>query len=221
MLFRSSVADAPCAYLSDAQGWLATFVMDEGVRADAATAVADLRAMGLQVHLLSGDKVGAVQRVAQQLGITQVVSEAGPERKLEVVAALQAQGAQIAMVGDGMNDGPVLARAQVSFALGHGAPLTQSQSDLVVQSGRLSELVQTIGQARRTMRILKQNLVFSASYNGSMVPLAIAGFVPPWLAGLGMALSSFVVIGNALRLSRLPDFPAPDPALLPVAAFTS
>ena len=215
-----SVADAPCAYLSDAQGWLATFVMDEGVRADAATAVADLRAMGLQVHLLSGDKVGAVQRVAQQLGITQVVSEAGPERKLEVVAALQAQGAQIAMVGDGMNDGPVLARAQVSFALGHGAPLTQSQSDLVVQSGRLSELVQTIGQARRTMRILKQNLVFSASYNGSMVPLAIAGFVPPWLAGLGMALSSFVVIGNALRLSRLPDFPAPDPALLPVAAFT-
>jgi len=214
-----SVADAPCAYLSDEQGWLATFVMDEGVRADAAAAVADLRAMGLQVHLLSGDKIGAVQRVAQQLGITQVVSEASPERKLEVVAALQAQGAQIAMVGDGMNDGPVLARAQVSFALGHGAPLTQSQSDLVVQSGRLSELVQTIGQARRTMRIIKQNLVFSASYNGSMVPLAIAGFVPPWLAGLGMALSSFVVIGNAMRLSRLPDFPAPDPALLPTAAY--
>ncbi|MCM2479620.1 heavy metal translocating P-type ATPase [Serpentinimonas maccroryi] len=207
-----STADSPCAYLCDEHGWVATFVMDEGVRADAPAAVAELRAMGFSVHLLSGDRIGAVQRVAQQLGIEQVVAGASPERKLEVVAALQQQGAQIAMVGDGMNDGPVLARAQVSFALGHGAPLTQSQSDFVVQSGRLSELVQTVRQARRTLRILKQNLCWAGGYNASMVPLAIAGYVPPWLAGLGMALSSFVVIGNAMRLSRLPDMPVPDPA---------
>lgn len=207
-----SASDSPCAYLSDEHGWVATFVMDEGVRADAPAAVAELRAMGFSVHLLSGDRIGAVQRVAQQLGIEQVVAGASPERKLEVVAALQQQGAQIAMVGDGMNDGPVLARAQVSFALGHGAPLTQSQSDFVVQSGRLSELVQTVRQARRTLRILKQNLCWAGGYNASMVPLAIAGYVPPWLAGLGMALSSFVVIGNAMRLSSLPDMPVPEPA---------
>jgi len=207
-----SVFDAPCAYLRDEHGWVATFVMDEGVRADAPAAVAKLREMGFSVHLLSGDRLGAVQRVAQQLGIEQVVAGASPERKLEVVAALQQQGAQIAMVGDGMNDGPVLARAQVSFALGHGAPLTQSQSDFVVQSGRLSELVQTVRVARRTLRILKQNLCWAGGYNASMVPLAIAGYVPPWLAGLGMALSSFLVIGNAMRLSRLPDMPVPDPA---------
>jgi len=182
------------------------------VRADAPAAVAELREMGFAVHLLSGDRLGAVQRVAQQLGIDQVVAGASPERKLEVVAALQQQGAQIAMVGDGMNDGPVLARAQVSFALGHGAPLTQSQSDFVVQSGRLSELVQTVRQARRTLRILKQNLCWAGGYNASMVPLAIAGYVPPWLAGLGMALSSFLVIGNAMRLSRLPGMPVPEPA---------
>ncbi len=207
-----SVADSPCAYLCDEHGWVATFVMDEGVRADAPAAVAELREMGFAVHLLSGDRLGAVQRVAQQLGIEQVVAGASPERKLEVVAALQQQGAQIAMVGDGMNDGPVLARAQVSFALGHGAPLTQSQSDFVVQSGRLSELVQTVRQARRTLRILKQNLCWAGGYNASMVPLAIAGYVPPWLAGLGMALSSFLVIGNAMRLSSLPGMPVPDPA---------
>jgi len=207
-----SVADAPCAFLCDEHGWAATFVMDEGVRADAPAAVAELREMGFAVHLLSGDRLGAVQRVAQQLGIEQVVAGASPERKLEVVAALQQQGAQIAMVGDGMNDGPVLARAQVSFALGHGAPLTQSQSDFVVQSGRLSELVQTVRQARRTLRILKQNLCWAGGYNASMVPLAIAGYVPPWLAGLGMALSSFLVIGNAMRLSRLPGMPVPEPA---------
>lgn len=197
-----TVADTPCAYLADEYGWLATFVLDEGVREDAASALQRLRAMGLRVRLLSGDKEAAVQRVANRLGLSDVVAGASPEQKLAQVVAWQQQGARLVMVGDGLNDGPVLARADSSFALGHGAPLTQAQSDFVVQSGRLSEVVHALGLARRTMQVVRQNLVWAAVYNVVAVPLALVGWMPPWLAGLGMAVSSFWVIGNAMRLAR-------------------
>jgi Cu2+-exporting ATPase len=195
--------DAPCAYLADAQGWVATFIMDEDVRDDAASTLARLHSMGLRTHVLSGDREAAVQRVARQVGVQQATAQASPEGKLQVVSNLQAQGHHIAMVGDGLNDGPVLARAHVSFALGHGAPLTQSQSDFVVQSGRLSEVADTLAHARRTMGIVRQNLVWAASYNAVSIPMALVGWMPPWAAGLGMALSSFMVIGNAMRLSNM------------------
>lgn len=197
-----SVAGTPCAYLADGQGWVATFVMDEGVRDDAVQAVQALHAMGVQTRLLSGDRPGATARVATQVGIGDVVAGASPERKLQEVSAWQAQGRRLAMVGDGLNDGPVLARADVSFALGHGAPLTQAQSDFVIQSGRLSDIVDTIRLARRTLAIVRQNLWWAAGYNAISVPLALVGWMPPWLAGLGMAASSLLVIGNAMRLSQ-------------------
>ncbi len=127
-----SVPDMPCAYLADDAGWVATFVLDEGVRADARAAVERLRALGLRVWLLSGDRLGAVQRVARPLGIEHVVAGASPEDKLAAVQRWQAEGHRVAMVGDGMNDAPVLARADVSFALGHRAPLTQTRADFVV-----------------------------------------------------------------------------------------
>ena len=196
------MADTPCAYLADEHGWLATFVLDEGVREDAASALQHLRAMGLQVRLLSGDKPAAVQRVAKRLGLAEVVAGASPEQKLAQVVQWQQAGARLVMVGDGLNDGPVLARADSSFALGHGAPLTQAQSDFVVQSGRLSDVVQALVLARRTMAVVRQNLVWAAVYNLVAVPLALVGWMPPWLAGLGMAVSSFWVIGNAMRLAR-------------------
>lgn len=197
----------PCAYLADEDGWLATFVLDEGIREDALEAVRRLQAEGLRTRLLSGDRRQAAERVARQLGIPDVVAEASPERKLAEVVALQEQGARLVMVGDGLNDGPVLARADSSFALGHGAPLTQAQSDFVVQSGRLLEVVETLLLARRTMAIVRQNLWWAAAYNAVCVPLALVGLMPPWLAGLGMAASSLLVIGNAMRLTRA--WPAP------------
>lgn len=200
--WASAAQDAPCAHLADEAGWVATFVMDEGVRDDARSALDALRAVGLRIRLLSGDRQAAVERVARQLGITDVVAEASPEHKLREVEILQAQGARLVMVGDGLNDGPVLARADASFALGHGAPLTQAQADFVVQSGRLDEIVQTVSLARRTMTVVRQNLAWAAGYNAVCVPLALVGWMPPWLAGLGMAASSLWVIGNALRLSR-------------------
>ncbi|MEY5098567.1 MAG: hypothetical protein RJA36_1286 [Pseudomonadota bacterium] len=199
-----AVPDAPCAYLCDASGWLATFVLDEGVREEAAAVLASLRAMDLRLRLLSGDRAEAAARVARQLGITDVVAQASPERKLAEVLALQLQGTKLAMVGDGLNDGPVLARADCSFALGHGAALTQAQSDFVVQGGQLTELAGAIALARKTMAVVRQNLWWATFYNLVSVPLALAGWMPPWLAGLGMAASSLLVIGNAMRLAHMP-----------------
>lgn len=214
-----SLADTPCTHLVDAQGWLATFVMDEGVREDAAEAISTLHALGFKTLLLSGDRLGAAQRVATQVGIATVVAEASPERKLEEVVALQQQGRHVAMVGDGINDGPVLARSDVAFALGHGAPLTQTQSDFVVQSGRLSEVLHTVLHARKTMAVCRQNLWWAGSYNAISVPMAIVGWMPPWAAGLGMALSSFLVIGNAMRLGSMDTYTdIPDSSTLPVSA---
>lgn len=194
--------DAPRVWLCDQEGWLATFVLEEGLRDDAQAAVAELRRMGVQTWLLSGDRDSAARRVGQAVGVDHVISGASPERKLAEVTALQAQGLRLAMVGDGLNDGPVLARANTSFALGHAAPLAQAQSDFVIQGGQVMDVVLSLVQARATLRNVRQNLGWAALYNAVSIPLALLGVMPPWLAGLGMAASSLLVIGNALRLSR-------------------
>jgi Cu2+-exporting ATPase len=192
----------PAVHLSDARGWIASFVLQESLRDDAVAAVAALRALGVRTWLLSGDRETAARQVAQVVGVDHVIAGASPEQKLAEIAALQARGLKVAMVGDGLNDGPVLARADTSFALGHAAPLAQSQSDFIVQGGQVMDVVNTLTQARATLRTVRQNLAWAAAYNVVSVPLALAGYMPPWLAGLGMAASSLLVIGNALRLAR-------------------
>ncbi len=192
---------APCAYLADGQGWIATFVLSEALREDAIAAVASLRALGIQTWLLSGDRDKAAREVGERVGVDHVIAGASPEQKLGEVARLQSEGLQVAMVGDGLNDGPVLARADTSFALGHAAPLAQAQADYVIQSGQVLDVVRTLHLARATMRTVRQNLLWAALYNLTAVPLALVGWMPPWLAGLGMALSSLLVIANALRLA--------------------
>ena len=201
-------SDGPRAYLSDEQGWLATFELEEQLREDAITAVSALRQQGIRTLLLSGDREGAARLVAGDLGIHEVIAGATPEHKLAEVVRLQQNGRTLAMVGDGLNDGPVLARANTSFALGHAAALAQAQSDYVIQGGRLMDVVDTLQQARDTMRIVRQNLIWAAVYNAISIPLAMVGWMPPWLAGLGMAGSSFLVIANAARLARQPGHAA-------------
>jgi len=195
--------ESPRVHLADEKGWLATFELEESLRGDAVEAVMALKAAGVTTWLLSGDLPQAAHRVASLVGVDHVVSGATPEQKLQQIARLQEQGFKVAMVGDGVNDGPVLARSDASFALGTAAPLAQANSDFVIQGGRLKDVVSALGQARSTMRVVHQNLAWAAAYNAVSVPLALLGYMPPWAAGLGMAISSFWVIGNALRLNRV------------------
>ncbi len=188
--------------LADDAGWLATFDLIEEVRPEAASVVARLRSLGLNVKVLSGDAPSAVAQVAALVGIDDPQGGCSPQDKLEVVKALQAQGHHVAMVGDGLNDGPVLAGANVSFALGQALPLAQSKADFVLMGSQLGVLVPTLLRSRQTLRIVKQNLLWAAVYNAACIPLALMGWLPAWAAGLGMAMSSLLVVLNALRLSQ-------------------
>ena len=175
--------------------------LDEVIRPDAQEAISNLMAKGLNVQILSGDRALAVQRVASRLGISQVIADCTPQAKLAHLQALQQRGRKVMMVGDGLNDGPVLAAAHVSVALGNAVPLAQAQSDLVIPGAQLSMLPNMLLQANRTMGIVRQNLWWAAIYNALCVPLALAGWLPAWLAGLGMAASSLIVTANAARLA--------------------
>ena len=175
------------------------------VRADAIAAVAAFRAAGIDVKMLSGDRDAAARRVAARVGITDVQGDCTPQEKMLRLQALQTQGHKVLMVGDGLNDGPVLAIAHVSVAVGKAVPLAQAQADFVMPGGQLLMLPAMLTQAGRTMRVVRQNLGWAAAYNAVCVPMALAGFLPAWLAGLGMAFSSLLVIGNAARLSRMPE----------------
>jgi Cu2+-exporting ATPase len=199
--------------LADATGWLASFELAEQVRPEAARVVRQLSALGLSLQVLSGDSQTAVAQVAQAVGIHDVQGGCSPQHKLQVLQGLQARGRKVAMVGDGLNDGPVLAGADVSFALGQAVPLAQSKSDFVLMGGQLDALVSTVLRSRRTLRIVKQNLLWSAIYNAACVPLALMGWLPAWAAGLGMALSSLLVVLNALRLSQALPEATPQQAL--------
>ena len=175
---------------------------EESLRPDAIPAVQALQGLGLQVELLSGDRPERVAAVAQAAGISQATGAASPEGKLARVEALQAQGRTVLMLGDGINDAPVLARADASVAMGQGALIARTQADAVLLSGRLSELARMRALALKTRRVIRQNLAWSAIYNAACIPLALAGWLPPWAAGIGMASSSLLVILNALRLAR-------------------
>jgi len=198
---------------------LARFDLVEDLRAEASAVVRALQQDGVAVQLLSGDRRGAVQRVATQAGIAHAQGECTPQGKLAALQALQLQGHHVAVVGDGLNDGPVLAGAHVSFAFGRAVPLAQSRADFVVLGDSLALVPQTVLLARRTLRVVRQNLWWAAAYNALCVPLAVLGWMPAWLAGLGMALSSLLVVLNAARLARdLPSLPGSHSAPLPTAA---
>ncbi len=182
--------------------WLASWQLSEDVRSDAVQTVQALRQLNVNVWLLSGDRPESAQQVAQEVGITQAFGACTPQDKLSRMQVAQSQGARVAMVGDGLNDGPVLAGAHVSMAFGNAVPLAQSKSDLVLMGGSLLVVAQSIKLARHTLRVVKQNLVWAAAYNALCVPLAVVGLLPAWLAGLGMALSSLWVVLNSLRLTK-------------------
>ncbi|HRK78882.1 MAG TPA: heavy metal translocating P-type ATPase [Thiobacillus sp.] len=191
---------------------IAWFALADTPRADAPVALAALQKQGLRLHLVSGDAAGAVQAVAQQLGIAEWHAGALPEDKLAYVNALQQQGRIVAMVGDGINDAPVLAGAQVSIAMGEGADVAQAAADMVMLGSRLATLSEGVALARKTRHIIRQNLGWALGYNLIAIPAAALGYVTPWIAGIGMSASSLLVVLNALRLSNFSQ-PADDGSL--------
>jgi Cu2+-exporting ATPase len=188
--------------LGDRDGWFVLFRLTDSVRPGARALVESLVRSERTVVLLSGDRTAAARQVAASVGIGEVVAEVTPTQKLDYVKSLQARGAVVAMVGDGVNDAPVLAGATVSIAMGGGTSIAQGTSDMILLSNRLEHLGTAFDTAARTRRIIRQNLLWAAAYNVVALPLAITGYVTPWMAGIGMSASSLLVVVNALRLAR-------------------
>lgn len=179
---------------------LASFHMDEQLRSDAISAVNQLSALGIDSEIVSGDSAPRVQNIAQQLGLKHFASRQLPADKLAHLQQLQQQQKTVLVVGDGSNDAPVLAGADVSVALTSGTELAQANADILLCDGRLTNLVYVRQLALETQRILKQNEFWAISYNTLAMPAAALGFIPPWLAAIFMSLSSLFVVVNALRI---------------------
>ena len=188
--------------LADEQGALALFAFGEVLRPDAAALVDAARAAGAEVVLVSGDRAGAVERVARALGIERAYAQQTPASKRELVAQLQGTGRRVAMLGDGFNDAPVLAQADVSIALAEGAALAQARADFIVLGSRAGDVAALLRGARRGMRIVRENFAWALVYNLGAIPLAAFGYLSPALAAVGMAASSALVVGNALRARK-------------------
>ncbi len=187
-------------WLVDDQRPIARLHLRDRLRDEAREVVDALVARGLRVHLLSGDRDASVRAVASELAIEHVRAEAAPDDKLEYVRGLQREGRRVAMIGDGINDAPVLAAADVSVAVGAASSLARTAASVVLLGASLRELVALHALAQRTRRVVRQNLGWALVYNAAAIPAAALGWVPPWLAALGMTGSSLLVVLNALRL---------------------
>jgi P-type Cu2+ transporter len=186
--------------LADAGGWRGFFRLGDSMRDGAGELTAHLRARGVALSILSGDSLPAVQSVGQSLGIQDARGGLTPEGKHQGLKDIQATGRIVAMVGDGVNDAPVLAQAQVSVAMGGGTDLARQQADVILLSTDLGRLAQGIDLSIKTLRVIRQNLIWAFAYNLIAIPLAMTGYVTPWMAGIGMSASSLLVVLNALRL---------------------
>jgi Cu2+-exporting ATPase len=189
-------------YLGVEGQWLACLQLHDGLRPDAQDTVDYFRRRGKTVVLVSGDDDVLARRVGDQLGIETTVGGYLPADKLNFVQQMQRRGCVVTMIGDGINDAAVLGAADVSFAMGSGAALAQAHADAVLLNGRLGAVADSARVAERTMRIIRQNLGWATVYNVVAIPAAAMGLLNPWLSGVGMALSSAVVVLNALRLRK-------------------
>ncbi|MDJ1089166.1 heavy metal translocating P-type ATPase [Macrococcoides caseolyticum] len=204
----------PNMQLFEAQGKTAMMIAYEGkvqgivavqdtVKPSAKDAIDELKAMGIEVIMLTGDNTRTAQAIASEVGINEVISEVLPEDKAEKVKALQAQGRKVAMVGDGVNDAPALALSDIGIAIGTGTEVAIEAADVTILGGELTLIPKAIKLSHATIRNVKQNLGFAFGYNIIGIPFAALGLLAPWIAGLAMALSSVSVVSNALRLKSV------------------
>ncbi|MCB1688370.1 MAG: cadmium-translocating P-type ATPase [Halioglobus sp.] len=181
---------------------LAWIGLNDSERQESRGVVDAARGMGLQIELLTGDSSMQGPLLARNLGIETVNRNQSPQQKMAYVQQLQRDGAVVAMVGDGLNDAPVLGVADASFAVSGATDLARSQADFVIVDGNLEKIVETLRKARQCRRVVRQNLAWALGYNLCAIPLAALGFVPPWAAAIGMSLSSLLVVGNSMRLNQ-------------------
>jgi P-type Cu+ transporter len=186
------------------------------VKEDSALAIAALRRLGAEVVMLTGDRADAAAVIARQVGVHRVLAEVLPEHKADEIRRLQAQGHTVGMVGDGVNDAPALAAADVGFAIGTGTDVAIEAADVTLISGSLAGVPSAVGLSRATMRNVRQNLFFALAYNGIGIPVAAGVLYPalgitlsPMIAAAAMALSSLSVVTNANRLRRYRPAPVP------------
>ncbi|WP_328824872.1 heavy metal translocating P-type ATPase [Uliginosibacterium aquaticum] len=199
--FVSAQGDS-VVFLAREGAWLAMFVLADSVRGAASALISGLRAEGCGISIFSGDGRLPVRALADRLGVEDARAELLPEGKYAQLTALQAQGKIVAMVGDGINDAPVLAQAQVSIAMAGGTELARNQADLVLLGDDLERLLLGRQIARKTQAIIRENLIWAFAYNLLAIPAAALGWVTPWMAGIGMGGSSLLVVLNALRIAR-------------------
>jgi len=191
---------ATVVWLSDDKQYLAAFVMADRLRPNAQALVQALKDKGMVVSILSGDTESTVADYARRLGIASWQASASPEQKLEVIEQLQQRGEVIAMVGDGVNDAPVLAKAQVSIAMGSGTQMARASGDIVLLGEQLLEINHAIETSRFTRNVIRENFAWALGYNTLALPFAATGMIAPWMAAIGMSVSSLIVVLNALRL---------------------
>jgi len=187
-------------FLADENTLFCRFAIRDQVRSDSARTIEALRRRNLHTVLLSGDNHQVAAAVAMELGMDEVFADCSPEQKLRHVKQWQAQGEIVAMIGDGVNDAPVLAGADISISAGGASSVAVNSADIVLLSQEIYSVVAARDMSVRTLRVMKQNLSWAAGYNVSAIPAAALGLVAPWLAALGMSLSSLIVIANASRL---------------------
>jgi len=173
-------------------------------RADATAAVVQLRALGLEVVMLTGDNAATARHIAAEVGIGHVIAEASPADKLAVIHRLHDSGHRVGMIGDGINDAPALAAADVGFAIGSGTDIAIEAADITLVGGDIAKVAEAIALSRRTMTIIRENLFWALFYNTVAIPVAASGRLNPMIASAAMAMSSVSVVGNSLRLQRVP-----------------
>ena len=180
--------------------WLAVLFLEDEIRAESKNAIKQMKALGLKVSLLSGDSINAVKSVAETLGIENYQPRLLPADKLNALQKMQSRGHVVVMIGDGVNDAPVLAAANVSIAMGKGSQLAQASADMILLNENLNQLPFAFDLARRMQAVIRQNFSWAIVYNLVAIPIAAMGYITPWMAAIGMSLSSILVVLNALRL---------------------
>jgi len=181
---------------------VAGFNFQEKLNTESESVIAKLQELGIKSHILSGDRTCRVDEVAQALRVENAYSEVSPQQKSEIIGEMQSDGKVVAMIGDGINDSPALSQADLSIAVSGAASLATLNADLVCTTNRLGHIVDSICLSQRTAKVVQQNHFWALSYNVSVIPLAVAGYIPPWIAAIGMSLSSILVVANAMRLNH-------------------